>query len=255
MKRLTALLALAAVVACSSDTTAPAAESLDDISTDLVQQYDATSAAAIDRAGIGGSEFPDSLQLTAEQKAKIQALHDAYHAANAADLAALKAIELEARAAITAGQSREQVMAILAKAAPILERLESSKRKLQADILAVYTPAQVAWLNRRGTGDTCRANVLNQLRPEQVQAIRELRTAFTEAVKGYIATIRTVNEEARAAKQAGASAEEVRRILAKADAALEAVKQAERRLAAAILDLLTPQQKANACLVRLLIGG
>lgn len=257
MRRFPLVIAITLLAACAGDGTAPAApEDLSDVNIELVQQYDATSAAAVDRAGIGGSEFPDSLKLTAEQKAKIQALHEAWRAANAADLAALAAIEAEAKAAIAAGKSRAEVMAILAKAEPIRLRLATAYAKLQLDIMAVYTPAQLAWIKgQRPGGDSCRPDVLSSLRPEQVKQIRELKAAFTEAVKGYIETIRAVHEEARAAAQAGASREEIKRILAKADAAMAAITQAERRLAAAILEVLTPEQKANPCLVRALIGG
>ncbi|MBK8058206.1 MAG: hypothetical protein IPK33_10065 [Gemmatimonadetes bacterium] len=44
------------------------------------------------------------------------------------------------------------------------------------------------------------------------------------------------------------------KILAKADAAMQAVKAAEERLSAQILALLTPEQRNNACLVRMLTG-
>lgn len=256
MKRLACLIALATLAACSSESTAPVAtESLDDLSVELVQQYDATAASALDRAGIGGSEFPDSLKLTAEQKAQIQALHDAYKAANQADLAALRAIEAEVHAAIKAGKSREQVKAILAKAEPILARLATAMAKLQRDIWAVYTPAQQAWINGKGRGDTCSRDVLKSLSAEQTRKIAELKAAFAESVKGHLETIKKVHEEARAAAQSGATREQVAAILRKADAAMEAIKQAERRLAASIMELLTPDQKKNACLVRLLIGG
>lgn len=256
MKRFACLIALATLAACSSDSTAPAtSEALDDLSVDLVQQYDATSASAMDRAGIGASEFPDSLKLTAEQKAQIQALHDAYKAANQADLAALRAIEAEAQAAIKAGKTREEVKAILAKAQPILARLATALAKLQRDIWAVYTPAQQAWITSKGRGDACSRDVLKGLTAEQTRQIAALKAAFAESVQGHLATIKAVHEEARAAVQAGASREQVAAILRKADAAMDAIKQAERRLAASILALLTPEQKNNACLVRLLIGG
>ncbi|MBL8980768.1 MAG: hypothetical protein JNL26_01205 [Gemmatimonadetes bacterium] len=257
MRRFACLIALAALAACSSESTAPAStESLDDLAVDLVQQFDATNAAAMDRAGIGGSEFPDSLKLTAEQKARIQALHDAYQVANQADLAALRAIELEVQAAIKAGKTREQVVAILAKAEPIRARLSASMAKLQADIWAVYTPAQQAWITSRGRGDaSCSRDILKLLTPEQARQIAALKDAFAESVKGHLATIKAVGEEARAAAQAGATREQVNAILRKADAAMAAIQQAERRLAAAILDVLTREQKNNACLVRVLTGA
>ncbi len=256
MKRIACIIALAVLTACSSDTTAPAAEELlSGINTDLVQQYDATNASAMDRSGIGGSAFPDSIALTTEQKAKIQALHEAYRSANAADLAALAAIEAELKAAIRAGKPRAELAAILARAEPIHGRLRAALARLHSDIMAVYTPAQLAWLNNRGRDDkACRPDVLNSLSEAQVQKIRTLKAEFTEAVKGYVAAIQKVNEEARAAAQSGASREEIRKILEKAKAPLEALAKAERELANAILNVLTAEQKANACLVRALIG-
>ena len=113
---------------------------------DLVPDYAVSPAASIDAAGIGGSALPDALQLTAEQKAAIAALHDAFMQTNAADLAALEGIEREAKAAIKAGKPRDEVRAIVAKAEPIRVRLEAAFKKLQADIWAVYTPEQRAWI-------------------------------------------------------------------------------------------------------------
>lgn len=256
MKRFVSLIALAALTACSAESTAPrASEAVDDTSVDLVQQFDATGAAAMDRAGIGGSELPDNLKLTAEQKARIQALHDAFHAANAADLAALKAIEGELKAAIAAKKDRAAIAAILAKAEPIRARLSVAFARLQREIWSVYTAEQQAWITSKGRGDSaCRPDVVSKLSAAQVARIRELKSAFGESVKEFHVTIKKVHEEARAAAQAGATREQVAAILARAEPALTALKAAERRLATAILEVLTPEQKANACLVKALIG-
>jgi Spy/CpxP family protein refolding chaperone len=93
-----------------------------------------------------GMPFPDSLKLTDAQKAKIQALRDAFDAAHAADLAALKAIHEQAREAIKAGKPREEVRAILATARPILERLKPDFDALRKAIENVLTAAQKAWI-------------------------------------------------------------------------------------------------------------
>ena len=256
MKRFACLIALAALAACSTDSTAPATtEPLDDTTIDLVQQFDATGAAAVDRAGIGGSELPENLKLTAEQKARIQALHEAFQADNAASLAALKTIEHELRAALTARKDRAAIAAILAKAMPIVARLSAALASLQRDIWNVYTAEQQAWISSKGRGESaCRPDVVNQLSAAQVAQIRELRSAFGESVQGYFETIKQVHEEARAAAQAGATRAQVSAILARAESTLEALRTAERRLAEAILGVLTPEQKANACLVRALTG-
>ncbi len=256
IQRIACLIALSALAACSSESTAPAVqEPASTSAVDLIQQFGATSAAAMDRGGIGGSEFPADLKLTAEQKAKIQALHDAFQKNHESDLTALKAVEQEVKAAVAAGKSRADIAAIITKAQPIMLRLAAAFAQLQRDVWAIYTPAQQAWITAKGRGEAaCRPDVISQLTADQITKIRSLKAAFGEAVKGDLETIRKVNEEARAAKQGGASREEVAKILAKADAAMTALAAAEKRLASAILDVLTPAQKANACLVRALIG-
>jgi Spy/CpxP family protein refolding chaperone len=69
-------------------------------------------------------------------------------------------------------------------------------------------------------------------------------------VADELAAIKAAHQEARAAKQAGASAEEIRAILASVKDELEAVRQAEARLMSAILDVLTPEQRRRWCIVR-----
>jgi Spy/CpxP family protein refolding chaperone len=207
----------------------------------LVPDYAVSPAVSIDAAGIGGSLLPDALELTAEQKAAIAALHDAFMKAAAGDIAALQAIEKEAKTAIRAGKSREEVRAILAKGAPIVARLDVAFKKLRADIWAVYTPAQQAWIEaHRPHG--CRSASL-QLTEDQVAAIRDLEDRFYAAVKPDLDLIRSIVEEARQAREAGKSREEVAAILTEAIAPQHRVEQAERRLQAAILELLTPDQR------------
>jgi len=93
-----------------------------------------------------GAPFPDSLRLTEAQRTAIKALVDAFHTANAADLAALRAIHQQVRDAIQAGKSREEVRAIAQTARPILERLHAAREALHDAIWAVLTPAQRAWI-------------------------------------------------------------------------------------------------------------
>lgn len=256
--RILSLGLVAFLAACASESTAPAAAgTADDLAVDLSSQFESTRGAAIDQAGIGGVEFPDSLKLTAEQKAQIEALHAAFERANAADLAALKAIEKEVRDAIKAGKTRQEVARIMEKAAPIRGRLAAAMAKLAADIWKVYTPAQQAWLTARRRGDVgeCRPEAaLATLSAAQVEQVRALKARFAETVKVHLETIKKVHEEARAARQAGASAEEVRKILSRADAAMTEVQKAERALKESILALLTPDQRNNRCLLRVLLG-
>jgi Spy/CpxP family protein refolding chaperone len=208
---------------------------------DLVPDYAVSAAASVDAAGIGAAQLPDALRLTVEQKAAIAALHEAFMKATAADVAALRAIEQEAKAAIKAGESREEVRAILANAAPIRERLDGAFRKLQADIWAVYTPEQRAWIESHRPR-ACGPAAAN-LTDEQVKQIRALQDQFYANVKPDLEFIRSIAEEARAARANGKSREEVAAILARASEAQRRVAAAERALQDAILALLTPEQK------------
>jgi Spy/CpxP family protein refolding chaperone len=230
----------ALIAACDQTTPVSPASSPSEV-IDLVPDYAVSPAASIDAAGIGGSAFPDALQLTAEQKAAIAALHDAFMQANGADLVALEAIEREAKAGIKAGKSHDEIRAILAKADPIRERLEAAFKKLQADIWAVYTPEQRAWIEshrQRNCGSAA-----TRLTDDQVKQIRALEAKFYETAKPDLELIRAIAAEAKQARAAGKSREEVAAILARAIEPQRRVAAAERALQAAILALLTPEQQ------------
>jgi Spy/CpxP family protein refolding chaperone len=208
---------------------------------DLIPDYAVSPAASVDAAGIGGAQLPDALKLTVEQKAAITALHDAFMKATAAEVAALRAIEERARAAIKAGKSRDEVRGILETAAPIRARLDAAFRKLQADIWAIYTPEQRAWIEshrpRACGGDAAK------LTEDQVKQIRTLQDQFYASVKADLQLIRSIGEEAKNARAAGKSRDEVGAILAKANEPARRVADAERKLQDAILSLLTAEQK------------
>lgn len=239
--------ALALLTACAQETTAPRASDPEGV--DLVQDLASTGTSAIDRAGIGGVEFPDSIKLSVEQKAQIAALHAAYKTATQADVDALKKIEAEVAAAKKAGKTREEIATILAKAAPILARLQAAFAKLQADIWKVYTPAQQAWLRSRGPIE-CRGDSIKGLSEAQVKKIRELKAAFEASVKDELEVIRKVHEEAQAARKAGKSEAEIKSIWAKAEPALKELRAQEAKLKQAILAVLTPEQRNNPCILR-----
>lgn len=86
-----------------------------------------------------------------------------------------------------------------------------------------------------------------RLTDEQIEKIRQLKAAFQEAMKDEIALIRHIYQLARQAMANGASAEEVRAILAEAQPAIQALREAEARLQQAILDVLTPDQRRRWC--------
>lgn len=94
----------------------------------------------------GRPQLPDSLRLTTEQLDAIAALREAFKVEHAEELAALKAIFDEARAARQGGATREEVRAILAEGRPIHEALRPDVQALHEAIRAVLTDAQRAWI-------------------------------------------------------------------------------------------------------------
>ena len=241
---------LASLAACSTETVAPNDLALlDRDALDLVPDYAISSAAVIDGGGIGGARLPAELQLTTEQKAAIAALHDAFMAENSDEVAELRQIEQQLRELRRSGGSRDAFMALLADAHAIREGLADEFAALQDAIWAIYTAEQKAWIEAHKP-QVCDRNGPPTLTEAQIAAIRALKQAFAEAVADELAAIKAAHQEARAAKEAGASAEEIRAILAEVKDEMEAVRQAEQRLHDAILEVLTPEQRANWCIVR-----
>lgn len=236
--------------ACSTEPVAPNDQLLlPEDSSELVPDYALSSAAVVDGAGIGAARLPDELQLTAEQKAAIAALHDAFQADHADEVAALRAIEEQIKQKRRAGAPREEIHALFEQARPILEGLAADFAKLQEDIWAIYTDAQRAWIEAH------KPKVCDRLGPprltdEQIAKIRSLKQAFQESIQDELAAIKEAHQKAREAKAAGASAEEIRAILATVKDEMEAIREAEKRLEQAILDVLTPEQRARWCIVR-----
>jgi Spy/CpxP family protein refolding chaperone len=249
-----AALGLIGLAACSTEPVAPNGllpDASDAI--DLVPDYALSEAAVIDGAGIGGARLPEDLQLSAEQKAAIAALHDAFKAEHEDEIAALREIEQQIRALRRSGGSREEAQALLAEAHEILAGLADDFAALQDAIWAIYTPEQRAWIEEHKP-KVCDRRGPPRLTEEQIAQIRALKQAFAEAVKDELAAIKAAHQEAREAKAAGASAEEIRAILASVKDEMAAVRQAEHRLEQAILDVLTPEQRRRWCIVRQRVG-
>jgi hypothetical protein len=157
--RVTPLLAAALMLAaCDQGPTQPSSSAiLDSVDPSAVSfnatiglpglpfQNDAAPHAPAD-AKAPGAPFPDSLKLTAAEKAAIRTLVSSYATANATDLASLAAIHAQVQAAINAGDTRTQIHALVATAAPILARLQAAAKALRAAINGVLTPAQQAWI-------------------------------------------------------------------------------------------------------------
>lgn len=150
-----------AVAACSeSPTSASSAPDADDYA--LVMFGEAGSALegtlgtqSGDRpfdGRTGWGRLPDSLQLSDAQRAEMRALREAFRVDHADELAALRAIFMEARAARRAGASRADIREILAEGRPIVEALRPFVQALHEAVRAVLTEEQRAWLaaNRPG---------------------------------------------------------------------------------------------------------
>jgi Spy/CpxP family protein refolding chaperone len=241
MKRTaTIILAALALGACGKDAVSPsqAGVELDDV---------AEIAFAGSFVGDPGDRLlplvhrlPDDLKLTAAQETQIKALIATFVESTRADHEALAAIMQEARAAALAGASREEIHAILEQGLPIRQRLHAAETQLRADIYAVLTAEQKAWLAANQPG-TCTASPLSEAQKTEIAG---LVAAFEQANLADLEAIRAAFEEARAAHRSGASAEAVRAILAPVAPALLRVRAAEIELAAAIAALLTPEQLA-----------
>lgn len=237
------LAAAVAFTACDSDTTGPGDSSL---ALDEASILGFTGTFAADPAksilpGVHG--LPENLKLTAAQQASIRALHEAFMQANRADLDALAAIMRQAHEAKHAGKTAAEVKAILDQAAPIRTRLVAAEAKLRADIMAVLTAEQRAWIESHRP-QPCTPPQLTEAQKNEISA---LIAAFEQANRADLQTIRNAVEQARTAHKNGASREEITRIMHGAQAAMERVRAAEHALRAAIEAVLTAEQRAAAC--------
>jgi Spy/CpxP family protein refolding chaperone len=233
---------------CSSDPTSPD-ELLDTDTIDLVPDYALSPAAVIDGAGVGGSNLPEELRLTPEQKADIAALHEAFMEEHADEVAALRELERQIREARRNGATREELRSLFEEARAIQQGLAEDFAQLQRDIWEIYTPEQRAWIEEHRP-KVCGPGGPPRLTEEQVAQIRELREAFMAAVADDMAAIKAAHQQAREAHQNGATREEIAAILATVADEMERVRAAERKLQQDILALLTPEQREGWCVVR-----
>jgi Spy/CpxP family protein refolding chaperone len=249
MRRIVLIAVAALAMACSGESTSPGTTDLSLLDAGAFGTA-LTSTGGYD-AGIYQDRLinalPDELKLTDEQRAKIRALVEAFQQATRADREALGAILAEARRAAEAGKTRAEVGAILAKGNDIRRRLAAAEAKLKADIDAVLTAEQRAWILAHSP-KACRADRFTPLTDAQKAQIRALEAAFQEQNRADLALVKSVLEEAHAALVAGKSREEVLQILQKAAAAVQRLEAARRVLRENILAVLTPEQKASGCL-------
>ena len=93
--------------------------------------------------------------LTAEQKASIDSLVQAFEDANAGDIAAIKAAREAEREARASGATEDSIRTIRESVRPAMDRLRAARVALQAEIKALLTPEQLAsgCYLRRGPGE------------------------------------------------------------------------------------------------------
>lgn len=240
MKKTTLIFLMAlALAACSEDVAGPTAE--DSALLDEVAGLSYSGSFVAD-PGVRVVPFvlrlPDNLKLSAAQEASIKALLSAFAQSTRADHEALAAINKQAREAIRAGKTREEVRAILEQGNPIRLRLEAAEKKLHDDVMAVLTPEQRAWLESHKP-TRCQAPPLTEAQKTQISA---LIAGFEQANKADLDAIKAAFEQARAAARNGAPRDQVRAILDGVKPAADRVRAAEVELAKAILALLTPEQ-------------
>lgn len=245
-------LAALALAACNRDTTGPAA--MDDLFAFTSADFGAVAYGMMPgmHPGAGLPElrrlkaFPDSLKLTAEQEAKISDLLESFQSANQADLEALKVVMDRAKAARDAGKGREEVRAILQEALPIHLRLMAASLKLRADTAAVLTAEQRAWLLSR-MPQPCNPGTVAPLTDAQKTQIKALNDAFRAATQADHDAVKAALEQARTAKQAGATPEQVRAIMDGVKDPMARLQAAGDKLRTDIDAVLTPEQKASHC--------
>lgn len=246
MKKTTVLLLCTglALGACSKDTTtAP----LDDTTSILLDEaatlaYNASFAANPgDNLLPGIHRLPDNLKLTADQQARIKALMTAFADATKADREALAAIDRQAKEARKAGKTQAEVEAILRTGDAIRQRLSAAEAKLKADLDAVLTAEQKAWLNSN------KAPTCPSLTDAQRTQIAALIAAYEQANKADLDAVKAALDNAKAAREAHATKDQIVAILNAVKPNLDRLKAASDKLRADIEALLTPEQKNARC--------
>ena len=111
-------------------------------------------------------------------------------------------------------------------------------------------PATTAGVTGQTATDSlrvCKKDEVPDLTERPIAQIRAIYQAFQAAAAEDLTLIAAVEEAARKAQQAGASREEVAKILARADEAKRHLAALEHRARAAINDILTQDQRRHRC--------
>lgn len=246
-------IAAAALVACSSETTAPSSTAAtDEITTFSIGAFGTTLTA------VGGYDadlfqlrlahgLPDDLKLTADQQARIKALVDAFQAATKADREALTAILKKADEARKAKKSKAEIRAILDQGIPIRGRLSLAELDLKVHIDAVLTPAQRDWLAAHAP-KRCDPSKFIPLTDAQKAQMKAYEQAFETSNKADLETVKAGLKAIYEAVKAGKSKADVQAILDSIKPGLERLATARQALRAQLESVLTPEQKASGCL-------
>src|SRR5687768_3527841 len=166
-------LAAVSIAACSNETTTPDADLAIDaglFGTALTQNggYDARQYQ--DRLF---NALPDEIALSDAQRSQIRGFVEDFMAATKSDREALQGILKQARDAIQAGKSREEVTAIMRQGAPIRDRIHAAEKELVADIQSVLTAEQKAWIasHRPPRCDASKFPPLTDAQKAQIEAL------------------------------------------------------------------------------------
>ncbi|MBI1808680.1 MAG: Spy/CpxP family protein refolding chaperone [Gemmatimonadetes bacterium] len=96
---------------------------------------------------MSAAAFPDSLKLTAAQKAAIKALRDAFAIERKADIATLQTLHAAAKAAYAAGKRGADLKPYIDAAKAERDIMRAALDALHTAIWNVLTPAQQAWVS------------------------------------------------------------------------------------------------------------
>lgn len=190
--------------------------------------------------------LPEAIKLTAEQEAAITKLLDDFQKAHETDLKALTRVLDEARKAIEAGKPKAEIAALFQQARAIRLRMQEATARLKADMDAVLTAEQKAWL-ASGSPARCYPTIVAPLSAEQRAAIGALKDAFNSATAADRAAVTAALEAARKARQQGKTKAEIQAILAPVQEAMARLQAAGDKLRADIAAVLTPAQRTSGC--------
>lgn len=244
-KILLVTLAALSLNACSSDTTGPGSANLDEAAFGTAMTLAGGYEADLYQERLFNA-LPDDLELSDDQKTKIRDIVRAFEESTKADRDALRDILRQAREASQAGKPRAEVQAIAEQGGAIRSRLNAAAKKFVADIDAVLTPAQRAWIRAHRPAD-CRAEDFPALTDAQKSQIRDLERNFRESHKADLDAIKAIFAEAKNALGSGKSQNEVAAILAQTIPIANRLATARKDLRDDILAVLTPQQRASRC--------